>query len=54
MSALPTLYLITPLSAALSERRVCTNGTLFAIGDVATAPLAWLILSPEKGRGGRE
>jgi hypothetical protein len=28
---------------------VCTNATLFAIGDVARAPLAWLILNPEKG-----
>ena len=45
MTALPALCLVTALSAALSDRTIYTNATLFAIGAVLTAPIAWKITS---------
>jgi amino acid transporter len=44
MTALPTLCTIVAIAAALSEKSVYTNATLFAIAAVLTAPLAWKIL----------
>ncbi|HTY36286.1 MAG TPA: APC family permease [Bacteroidota bacterium] len=45
MTVLPALCLVTALAAALSARTVYTNATLFAIGAVLTAPIAWKITS---------
>ncbi len=46
MTVLPSLCLLVALTAALSERSVYTNATLFAIAAVLTAPLAWKIFGP--------
>ncbi len=50
MTALPVLCLVVALSAALSERSVYTNATLFAIGAVLTAPIVWVVVRPKKYR----
>jgi amino acid transporter len=46
MTALPTLCLLVAITAALSERSVYTNATLFAVAAVLTAPIAWKIFGP--------
>jgi amino acid transporter len=48
MTALPVSCLVIALAAALSEVSMYTNATLFAIGAVATAPVAWAILKPRR------
>ena len=50
MTVLPTLCLVVALVAALSERSVYTNATLFALAAVMTAPIAWKIFSLRKNR----
>ncbi|MCX6132859.1 MAG: APC family permease [Ignavibacteriales bacterium] len=45
MTALPTVCLVTALTAALSEQTTYTNATLFAVAAVLTAPIAWKITS---------
>lgn len=48
MTALPVFCLFVALTAALSEIGAYTNATLFAIGAVATAPVAWYVLSSRR------
>jgi membrane protein implicated in regulation of membrane protease activity len=47
MTVLPVTCLVVALTAALSKVSIYTNATLFAIGAVATAPIAWLLLKPK-------
>jgi len=48
MTALPTSCLIVAIAASLSEIGPYTNATVFAIGAVLTAPVAWKFLSSGK------
>jgi amino acid transporter len=52
MTALPVTCLVVALAAALSEVSVYTNATIFAIGAVLTAPLAWFLVRPRNQRAG--
>ena len=47
MTVLPVACLVVALAAALSEVRIYTNATLFAIAAVTTAPIAWFFLKPK-------
>lgn len=48
MTALPTTCLVVALTASLSEIGPYTNATMFAIGAVLTAPIAWKLLNAGK------
>jgi amino acid transporter len=50
MTVLPASCLVFALVAALSQRSVYTNATIFAIAAAATAPLAWKFLNPGRGK----